>query len=230
MTITTSALRLSLRALPLAVGLAALSGCGMSNPRLVHIKSPEANLCKDADCPTLEIPAPNHNEMFNPAAEATVTFDDQNVKMPFVMAAKGRLWYVMKINPGAHTVKVQPNSGTNLIGAIATAAKDAIKFDAQKGKRYWLFARIGVGGYSSKTWVENAEGDRPVVAGDRNLEAHNIAASIFLGDAEKKAQASMVEIWWAGAPTHDKAFHSAGVENVYADGLAPANAAPPPAK
>jgi hypothetical protein len=196
------------RTLMVAGGLLALTGCGMSNPKLVYVKSPEASPCKEADCPTLEIPAPNHDEQFNPAAAAVVTFDGAAVKQPFVMANKGRLWYVMKIGPGAHSVKVEPMQGTNLIGAIASAAKDALKFEAKRGKRYWLFNRVGVGGYSSKTWVEDAAGDRPVVAGERNLEPHHIAAALFLGEEEKKAQASQVEIWWAGAQTYDKLFQS----------------------
>jgi hypothetical protein len=202
------------RVLLTACGLLALTGCGMNNPRLVYIKSPEASPCKEADCPTLEIPAPNHDELFNPAAAAVVTFDGAALKQPFVMANKGRLWYVMKIGPGQHSVKVEPMEGTNLIGAIASAAKDSLRFDAKKGKRYWLFNRIGVGGYSSKTWVEDASGDRAVVAGERNLEPHNIAASLFLGAEEKKAQASQVELWWAGAPTHDKVFQSPQTQHI----------------
>jgi hypothetical protein len=209
---------LAIRALPLVLGLAALSGCGLNVPRLAYLKSPEASQCKDADCPTLEIPAPNHDELYNPAAAAVVHFDGTPVKQPMIMASKGRIWYVMKINPGAHTIKVQPMEGTNLIGAIGSAAKDALKFEAAKGKRYWLFNRIGVGGYSAKTWVEDAAGERPVVAGERNLEPHNIAASLFLGEAEKKAQAAQVEVWWAGAPTHDKAFQNPAVQRVYAEG------------
>jgi hypothetical protein len=219
---SSSVVTLSVQSLLVAGGVFALTGCGMSNPRLAIVKSPEASPCQEADCPTLEIPAPNHDEQFNPAAAAVVKLDGAPVKQPFVFASKGRIWYAMKINPGQHTVKVEPIEGQNLTGAIVSAARDALKFEAKKGKRYWLFNRIGVGGYSSNTWVEDSAGDRPVVAGERKLEAHNLAASIFLGEGEKKAVASQVEVWWAGAPTYDKIFHGPGVEHVGDGAGAPA--------
>lgn len=202
------------RVLLVAGGLSALTGCGMSNPRLVHVKSPEATPCQAADCPTLEIPAPNHDEQFNPAASGAITFDGSPVKRPLVFATSGRLWYVMKINAGPHSVKVEPAEGTNLVGAIAGAAEDALRFEAKKGKRYWLFNRIGVGGYSSKTWVEEADGGRAVVAGERNLEPHHLTAALFLGEGEKKAQASQVEVWWSAAPAADKLFQSPSTQQV----------------
>jgi hypothetical protein len=205
--------------------VALLSGCGMSNPRLGYIKSPEAAPCRDADCPTLELPAPNDSESFNPATAGVMYFDDKSVAKPFVMAYAGRVWWIMKVNPGKHSVKVLPD-GTNLIGGIAASAKDAISFEAQKGKRYWLFSRPGAGGFSSKTWVEEGSADRPVVGGDRNLEAHSIAASLLGG--EDKAAKSHVELWWAGVPTFDKIFQAPSVERI-GDVPAPAGPAKPAA-
>src|SRR5262249_5464504 len=82
---------------------------------------------------------------------------------------------------------------------------------------YWLFARIGVGAFSSKTWVEESTGDRAVVAGERNLEAHSAAASILLGESEQKAQKAMVEVWGNGAPNYDQTFHGPGGEHVGGD-------------
>jgi hypothetical protein len=201
-----------------------LTGCGMSNPRIAYVKAP-VDPCS-ADCATLEVPAPNHDDMFNPAspgAGATVMLDGKPVETAFVMAYQGRVWYVVRVKPGKHSVKVAPRNTTGLVGAIATTAAAAdLSFDAQPGKRYWLYNRMGVGGFSAKTWIEESSGDRAVVAGERNLEPHSIAASL-LGDSEDKAAKSMVEVWWAGVPTYDKQFVE-GAEKIGND--APGGPAP----
>jgi hypothetical protein len=197
------------------VFLAALSGCGFNKNRLAYVKSPEATPCTDADCPTLEIPAPNHDDMFNPASAGVTYLDGVPVKHPFIMGSHGHIWYVMKVNPGKHTVKVL-GAGTNLIGGIVNLASDALPFEAQRGRRYWLFFRAGWAGYTAKTWLEEGVGARPIVAGERDLEPRPLRS--YTSDAELRAQEGRLEVWWSMAPAADQVFQSPQTERVYADG------------
>jgi len=179
------------------IALPFVVGCGLSTPVLGYVKSPEEKQCTADDCPTIEIPAPNDDTMFNPVSFRHL--DDKAVSPELIFANKGRVWWIMKVNPGKHSLKVMPDTGaTNIIGT-ATTTEQALEFEAKPGQRYWVFLRPGAGGYSAKPWIESSEGDREVLAGERKLDPHNIAASIFL-EGEANASEPRVEMWWKIAP------------------------------
>jgi hypothetical protein len=177
-----------------ALASLALGGCGLSTPRVAYIKSPEPRRCVAKDCPTIELPAPNSDDRYNPGELAML--DGQLVTPPAVLANDGRVWYVMPIQPGKHSIDV----GCKNVGIIGKATKPHLELDAQPGQRYWVFARPSVGGVVHRAWIESADAARTVLAGERNLEPHSMAAGL-IDDPKKDPK---VEEWWIAAPALDQ--------------------------
>ena len=189
-----------------------LAGCLPSAPQLGLVKNPTGAQCNDADCPTLEIPAPNRDDTHN--AVALQDIDGSQVTMPVVWSGQGRVWWVMKLTPGTHKLSVASNEklggdfGSALakgIGSIRT-----LEFEAQAGMRYWLWGSRRSEDASFDAWVEEGNLDRAFVVGTDGIEPNDfqkfldaigggggVGSDVYIYDARD---------WWPLAPQLDRLF------------------------
>ena len=194
-----------------ALGLTTL-GCSafVSKPQLSVLKSPVGE-CKDADCPTVEVPAPMKDGIFNPVDFKQL--DGKDVETPLVFGQPGMTWQVMKIPPGKHTIfaasredREGQSFGESMVKGLASM--ETIEFTAEKGRRYWLW-----GGRKSKdssffVWLEEGTLDRTFVGGSDMLKQSKFSKVLEMLTPDDGAPPYQYDVrtWWASAPQLDRTF------------------------
>ncbi|MBI4951548.1 MAG: hypothetical protein HY908_05915 [Myxococcales bacterium] len=201
------------------------AGCFPSGPQLGVIKNPNDPQCAAADCPTLEIPAPNTDNTYT--IIKLVDVDGGMVSFPMVWGDISHVWWVMKLAPGAHkiTVSTEEKKSSNVGMAIleGLAATRVLDFEAVAGKRYWLWGSRRSPDASFDAWLEEGTLDRTFVAGTDGIETD--AFQKFLEDLGGSSYELDARLWWATAPQVDRIFQRTGdvVGDTEAFGLFPSS-------